>query len=521
MNWPGSGLFTYVDLTNMATRPYAEAHGIVWKVLVNGYDAQDEFDMLPPLGVGRHKFEVYFNRLMDTTVAPMVAMGVRPPYTQNAIAEEGKWSWNATDSCSVYTAWFTLKGASATDGLNRIYVANAQDDEHFEIPYEKQRFNVIVQAAGSLSSGFMATPGMGKVLLEWETPDEEQIEDVMGYNMYRYTWLTDSTTSDTLMINTMLIMDSLFTDFDVVPGQRYNYMYKVLRTNLTENDYSRVVSAVPFTAAKGDANGDLSINVGDIVTVVNYIIGNNPQPFIFEAADVNSDGFINVLDVVGIVNLILNPDGDGGKGYHSVSSTATYSIEKGILYVDSKENLGGLQFLIRADRNTANIKHLEAISKFERASIWLDDTTFLLLTYSMSGKEIAAGKNAILDLGNATIISIIASNPNGDEVVVTNNPVGIAVWNVADHKSSIKLYPNPFNATLKIVLNLENPDNQKVDIIFSDMLGRVIEQATSILPGGTYQFEWKPKTRLMNGIYFCQLRVNNRAVRTEKVIYQE
>ena len=83
------------------------------------------------------------------------------------------------------------------------------------------------------------------------------------------------------------------------------------------------------------------------------------------------------------------------------------------------------------------------------------------------------------------------------------------------------MYPNPFNSSLKIVLNLENPDNQKVDIIFTDMLGRVIEQANSIVPGGMYEFEWKPKSKLSNGIYFCHLRVNNRIVGTEKVIYCE
>jgi hypothetical protein len=32
----GSGV---VNLSNMLTRPNAEAHGIVWKVVVNGYDA--------------------------------------------------------------------------------------------------------------------------------------------------------------------------------------------------------------------------------------------------------------------------------------------------------------------------------------------------------------------------------------------------------------------------------------------------------------------------------------------------
>ena len=45
-----------IDLSNMPTRPYAEAHGIVWKVVVNGKDTQDEYEDLAPLGVGKQKF---------------------------------------------------------------------------------------------------------------------------------------------------------------------------------------------------------------------------------------------------------------------------------------------------------------------------------------------------------------------------------------------------------------------------------------------------------------------------------
>ena len=88
-SWETFGSF---DLSNMLTSPHPEAHGVVWKVVVNGYDAQDEYELLPPLGVGKHKFEVYFNRPMNKAKAPIIAMGVRPPYTQTAIAEEGAWN---------------------------------------------------------------------------------------------------------------------------------------------------------------------------------------------------------------------------------------------------------------------------------------------------------------------------------------------------------------------------------------------------------------------------------------------
>ncbi|MCL2328201.1 MAG: S8 family serine peptidase [Bacteroidetes bacterium] len=514
---PNSGVFGQIDLSNMRTRPYAEAHGIVWKVVVNGYDAQDEFEQLPPLGVGKHKFEVYFNRPMNKAVTPMVAMGVRPPYTQNAIGEDG--AWNAAGD--VYTAYFTVKAASATDGLNRIYVANAQDNEFFEIPYENQRFNVLVQSAGSLSSGFAATAGLGLVNLEWEAP-EEYFDDLLGYNMYRTTYNKNTGQySDTTMINQTLLFDPKYTDFDVVPGTTYNYMYKVMRTSLTENNYSRSVSAVPFTAAKGDSNGSLKIDVADIVTTVAYIMGQNPQPFIFEAADVNSDGVIDVLDVVGTVTLILNPELQN-KSINTV--TAEYTVENGILYVESSEALGGVQCVIKISRTAANIKALAALEGFEQASQWLDDNTFMFLSFSMSGKVIPVGKQALLQIGeNAEITSLVLADTRGGNVNVENAPEGgdtptsIAV-NV---RTPLKLYPNPFNSSLRIQFYLENTDNQKVDIIFTDLSGRIIEQASAILTGGSYEIEWTPKTKLNTGVYICKIRVNGREIASERVLYNE
>ena len=59
------------------------------------------------------------------------------------------------------------------------------------------------------------------------------------------------------------------------------------------------------TYAKGDANGDDVVNVGDYVTTVNYIMEMNPEPFVITAADVDDNETINVGDLVGITNLIF------------------------------------------------------------------------------------------------------------------------------------------------------------------------------------------------------------------------
>ncbi|MDP2401900.1 MAG: FISUMP domain-containing protein, partial [Actinomycetota bacterium] len=55
----------------------------------------------------------------------------------------------------------------------------------------------------------------------------------------------------------------------------------------------------------GDANCDGNINVLDIITMINYIMSLNPEPFCFQNADVNGDTNINVLDVIGTINIIM------------------------------------------------------------------------------------------------------------------------------------------------------------------------------------------------------------------------
>lgn len=395
---------TEYDLSNMLTRPNAEAHGVVWKVVVDGYDAQDEFDMLPPLGVGKHKFEVYFNRPMRTSVTPMVAMGVRPPYTQIPIAEEGTWSADST----VYTTYLTITGKTGADGLNRIYADGAKDNEGFEIPYENTRFNVNVQAAGSLSTGFMGEAGLGKVTLSWNDV-QNSFDDFLGYNLYRY---TDK--GDTIKVNKQLLDNETleYVDYDVVPGTTYCYQYKVITTDLKETDPSNVVAVTPMTSTLGDANGSGKVDVADVITTVNYASGQEPKPFIFEAADVNTDLQIDILDVVGIIRTILNPNADVSS---MAMATATYTVENGIVYVDSPVDLAGVQIQIATEKGS-EVTATGEMEGFEQASSWLSDNDFIYLAYSMSGKTLTAGKHAILNIGNAKIMDIRLSDAAGKNV---------------------------------------------------------------------------------------------------------
>ena len=62
----------------------------------------------------------------------------------------------------------------------------------------------------------------------------------------------------------------------------------------------------PESPLYGDANGDGTVNVTDITTIVSYILGNNPTKFVFNMADAYTDGAINVTDIAATVGIIMN-----------------------------------------------------------------------------------------------------------------------------------------------------------------------------------------------------------------------
>lgn len=451
------------------TAPPDSCHGVVWKVLVNGKDAQDE--KLDPVGIGKQRFDVYFNRPMNKTVNPQVAFGVRYPFSSNAVDEEGKWS----DDGKIFTIYKTVKLTSG-DGINRVRISGAKDLEGWEIPLEDMRFNFLISAAGSASAEFMATAGLGKVKLEWNNND---LEDGLGYNMYRMENLTDTTLTKPVLINKTLIADTLYTDFTVAPNKKYYYYYKILRTNMAETDSSKVVSAIPLTASKGDTNGDLAVNVMDITTLVAYLLNNNPQPFISEAADVNSDKSINVLDVVGIVNLVLN--GNTKSAWIQTDKQAYLYVQHDTLFADSPVPVGGIQLDLNGVSSPEEVQRLKALEGFESGYTSSEKGLFLLY-YSISGKTIASGNRIpLLKLKKGSgITSEIFADEKGSPIKVefkVSEPIPPAIENRKNLIAELgQNYPNPLNLNEQTIIPVQiyQPVDEAV-IRIVNMAGQVIE----------------------------------------------
>ena len=483
--------------------PPAECHGVVWKVeinniLVNKYDnPYNSPTGLGIVGCENLKFDVYFNRAMDPNYEPFLTFGVQEPFTQHIVQDSTLWSADST----IWTAYYDI-GLETGDGINTIRVANAKDTDHFEIPIEDTRFQFVIQAAGAASIDFIATAGIGKVDMEWPIAETS---DVLGYNMYRYENITDSTFSDITLINTELIIDSTYTDFAVIPDTTYHYLYKIVGTDMQESDFSKVVSATPFSAANGDANGDLTVNVLDITTIVAYMLGQDPEPFLFDAADVNYDGSINVLDIIGVINIIL----PGKNQIVSKESPVEIRLKDKWIVLKSEGNVAGLQFKLYGD-NLQDVILSSELEGFE-FSYKINEDHIIGIVYNFQGKTIPEGIKQIIRLetnDELTIEDVVAGNRAGNSLLVNINHD----TQITPDKFFVRQnYPNPFknNTTIKYALAKKS----EVKLTIYNIKGqRVRTFDRGEQESGFYNVVWDGKDdngRIVgNGIYLFKIKAD-------------
>jgi len=360
----------------------------------------------------------------------------------------------------------------------------------FEVIKDQLRFNILLQSAGSLSTGFFATPGLGKIVLEWEVPSEDDVSDVLGYNMYRYQVDGDGNESDPTKINESLIVEDTdesttgvyFSDFDVVEGETYFYKYKILRTSFEETDYSNAVSASPLTSTLGDSNGDFSVDVLDLVHDVDYILGNNPTPFIFVAGDVNADQVINVLDIVGTVDIILSDDGDSSSNSQNINfypslpiGYATFSWEGNDLYVESDHNIGGIQLAFDQDFEYV----LSEMPGIERLDYQQEDQKILML-YSFNNTTIASNRTKLLTrVDQAQEINIdlaVVGTTSGSKLTPVFEGSDLDDIDAPLQSSELEflsMIPNPSDGVVTLTYYLPEQMDGVLAKVY-DMLGRLV-----------------------------------------------
>lgn len=185
---------------------------------------------------------------------------------------------------------------------------------------------------------------------------------------------------------------------------------------------------------KGDANGDHTVNVGDYVTVGNYILNLDPQPFVFKAADVDENSTINVGDMVGVANIILNYLGTSVIKAPEMPLLGTYSLTA------SAEHLSNDSYLVTlALSNTIDLTAMQmdiilpaglsiveanlsdrASSSHQLTVSQLDNGNFRLLAASSTNRTFTGNEGNLLKMvitgkandGVMTLSNILLAEPN-------------------------------------------------------------------------------------------------------------
>ena len=159
-------------------------------------------------------------------------------------------------------------------------------------------FTWVNDCSGSIShichspEGLDASVVGNDVNINWLAPSRENLT---SYNVYR---------NDVLIASDVTVTS--FTDVDVPDGIYYYSVEAVYDDGCISEPTDYVSVEVGYETISGDANGDGTVNISDVMTVVSYILSGNPDPFFFNLADVNGDGVIDIMDIMGIIAIIIN-----------------------------------------------------------------------------------------------------------------------------------------------------------------------------------------------------------------------
>ena len=247
------------------------------------------------------------------------------------------------------------------------------------------------------------------------------------------------------------------------------------------------------TTTSGDVNEDAMLNIQDLITMVNHILGSSPlMDCALEAADMNTDGTVNIQDLITLVNTIL---GSARLAQLDGHAKIDYIISGNdmIIQLNSDVDVAGVELSFLND--TKLDIELKGNSHINENSSFMDGINrYLAYTTTRSfdswKTELLIHSAGNLDPDN---LRIIAVDMNGDIL--------------KPHSIEIANYPNPFNPSTKINYNLPIEDyvrltaydvrGQEVDVIF--------EGTQSV---GRHSYTWNA-ANLPSGVYYIRLQAGD------------
>jgi len=246
------------------------------------------------------------------------------------------------------------------------------------------------------------------------------------------------------------------------------------------------------SCAGGGTDTDQSClpNVADVVLMVQVILGNNTLTDQETCrGDINGDSIINVVDVVQTVAIIL-----GGNKTNFAEEIDIIKSNNGLRIV-SEAPVGAVQItLSHGDDFSISLTEDAMVAEYATKG---NQTTIIIVMPESDGLFTAEGQYEIVE--------VIAAN---DENLISVNVIEPSEFSLS------KAYPNPFNPTTSMLLNMEF-DGQ-VDVKVYNVNGQLVDViADRQFKAGMHTVSWNAQ-EFASGMYFIKANIGSEVI-TQKV----
>ena len=257
-----------------------------------------------------------------------------------------------------------------------------------------------------------------------------------------------------------------------------------------------------------DQQGNTTVDVFDVMELVDILLNNDQSSCGSEIADLNTDGNENVVDIIYLVQMLLGGDFQNSFSTNPALFEVQHSIESDRVLVSSESKIGGIQF--RSNISTDQLDNLSVpngwivdyVIKEEQANVMLFD---------ISGQNpLNQLELAFNDLQSSSFDNIIIADDNARQinVSVVDKNLEESSKLAPDLYGLQSLYPNPFNPSLNVAFSLERQGVTSVSIFNSlgEEVSRIIDK--QFLEPGQFSINWNAVGQ-PSGLYLVRLQTND------------
>ena len=261
----------------------------------------------------------------------------------------------------------------------------------------------------------------------------------------------------------------------------------------------------------GDLNDDMTVDILDLVSVVNIILsgGSNGTECELTDADMDSNGSVNILDIIQIINIVLGSARETIDGAALVSYDITGNNDL-LLKFSSDVSITGLElafasdYLLNIEDDNTNLYTATALDNDIQRYVAFSMEN---ISFSDNSIEITIRDGGLLDIED---IHMIVSSSQGTQIPV--------VWDVAEIRTFelSQLQPNPFNPTTQVQYDVYKSGNMQLAVY--NILGQEIATLHEGFIGeGSHMFTWNAGG-LSSGIYYVTMIMDGHAQTMKAVL---